>query len=84
MIFKINLEETVFSKMVPNFTVLAWLNFTPRWLVLQIFQHFDCLPFFLEYSWNIPYSKNFTIYLVTIVFGIRIFLVKNLIYNGKL
>ena len=31
------------------------------------FQHFECLPIFLEYSWNIPYSKK---YLMATVFGI--------------
>ena len=38
--------------------------------IFQNFPYFDCVPFFLEYSWNIPYSKFFHISIVYRFFGI--------------
>ena len=39
-------------------------EYSMEYSIFQNFQHFRCDAIFLEYSWNIPYSKNIIFYVV--------------------
>ena len=59
------------------FTIFGiFQEYSIEYSIFQDSQHFAYLYIFLEYSWNIPYSKNFTIFLMEMFFGIWIFLTK--------
>ena len=39
-------------------------EYSMEYSIFQNFPYFDCVPFFLEYSWNIPYSNFYYISIV--------------------
>ena len=54
-----------------------FLEYSMEYSIFQNFQYFGCDDIFLEYSWNIPYSKNIIFYVVMQFFW-------NIPYSNKL